>query len=117
MRAWRYAVVRPIRRRAAASSMVRKGGRFSGSADTVLLSAYFHRCRVWIRILAPGTLFCQRSSWQLSKACTRGYQRVTGGVAVRRRRKAPEFERTIDANQIVGANFRLARELRGWTQE
>lgn len=37
---------------------------------------------------------------------------------MRRRRRAPEaFERTIDANQIVGANFRLARELRGWTQE
>lgn len=28
-----------------------------------------------------------------------------------------QSERTIDANQIVGANFRLARELRGWTQE
>ncbi len=37
---------------------------------------------------------------------------------MRRRQKSPEqFERTIDANQIVGANFRLARELRGWTQE
>lgn len=37
---------------------------------------------------------------------------------MRRKRKAPEqFDRTIDANQIVGANFRLARELRGWTQE
>lgn len=37
---------------------------------------------------------------------------------MRRRRKAPqEFERTVDANQVVGANFRLARELRGWTQE
>ncbi len=36
---------------------------------------------------------------------------------MRRRRKGQEFERTIDANQIVGANFRLARELRGWTQE
>jgi transcriptional regulator with XRE-family HTH domain len=37
---------------------------------------------------------------------------------VRRKRQAPEtFDRTIDANQIVGANFRMARELRGWTQE
>lgn len=37
---------------------------------------------------------------------------------MRRRRQAPpEFERTIDANQLVGVNFRLARELRTWTQE
>ena len=37
---------------------------------------------------------------------------------MRRKRQAPEtFDRTIDANQIVGANFRMARELRGWTQE
>ncbi|MEA2971598.1 MAG: hypothetical protein QOG82_56 [Actinomycetota bacterium] len=37
---------------------------------------------------------------------------------MRRKREAPEeLERTIDANQIVGANFRLARELRGWTQD
>ena len=37
------------------------------------------------------------------------------------RRKHPrapkQFERTIDANQIVGVNFRLARELRDMTQE
>ena len=37
---------------------------------------------------------------------------------IRRKRTAPEqFDRTIDVNQIVGANFRLARELKGWTQE
>jgi transcriptional regulator with XRE-family HTH domain len=37
---------------------------------------------------------------------------------VKRKRNAPDrFDRTIDANQIVGANFRLARELKGWTQE
>jgi transcriptional regulator with XRE-family HTH domain len=37
---------------------------------------------------------------------------------VRKRRQAPQgSERTIDANQVVGANFRLARELRGWTQD
>ncbi len=36
---------------------------------------------------------------------------------VPRRKQATRFERTIDANQIVGVNFRIARELRGWTQE
>ena len=35
----------------------------------------------------------------------------------RKRTEHEEPERTIDANQVVGANFRLARELRGWTQE
>lgn len=35
----------------------------------------------------------------------------------RKRSEQDQPERTIDANQIVGANFRLARELRGWTQE
>lgn len=38
-------------------------------------------------------------------------------MSVRRKRQAVEFERTIDPNQIVGVNFRRARELRGWTQE
>ena len=37
---------------------------------------------------------------------------------MKRKRGAQDgFQRTIDANQIVGANFRLARELKGWTQE
>ena len=37
---------------------------------------------------------------------------------MRKRRQAPQgSERTIDANQVVGVNFRLARELRGWTQD
>jgi transcriptional regulator with XRE-family HTH domain len=34
-----------------------------------------------------------------------------------RRKKQPVGQATVDANQIVGVNFRLAREMRGWTQE
>jgi transcriptional regulator with XRE-family HTH domain len=33
-----------------------------------------------------------------------------------RRKKQPAGQATVDANQIVGVNFRLAREMRGWTQ-
>ena len=32
-------------------------------------------------------------------------------------RKPRTIDRTIDVNQIVGVNFRLAREMKGWTQE